>query len=60
MKVVDDETYAESLEEYYATCGNPELKANAQNLVDQNIDTASRLGLSDEEYEKLTQHIRVY
>lgn len=56
----DGKTYAESLEEYYATCGESELKENAQQVIDQNIDLASRLGLSDKEYDALKQPIRVY
>lgn len=56
----DGKTYAESLEEYYAVCGNTEIKDNAQTAVDNNIDMATRLGLSDDEYKALNQPIRVY
>jgi hypothetical protein len=56
----DNKEYAESLEEYYALCGNNELKENAQQALDNNVDLASRLGLSDEEYDALKQPIRVY
>jgi hypothetical protein len=58
--VKDDSNYAESIIEYYAMCGTPELKEAAKEIVDSNIDLVARYGLSDEEYAKLTQPIRVY
>jgi len=56
----DGKTYAESLEEYYALCGDAEHKGGAQQIVNQNIDFTARYGLSDKEYEALKQPRRVY
>jgi hypothetical protein len=52
--------YAESLEEYYAICGDAEHKPLAQHMVEQNIDMSVRLGLTDKEYEALKRPIRIY